>query len=90
MQGVSTRRVDDLVKALGGDTGISKSEVSRICGDLDAELTVFRTRPLGHTRFPYVYLDATYCKARVNHQIHSQAVVIATGITEDGGRESSG
>jgi putative transposase len=90
VQGVSTRSVDDLVKALGGDTGISKSEVSRICGDLDTELSVFRTRPLDHTRFPYIYLDATYCKARVNHQIVSQAVVIATGITEDGGREVLG
>jgi putative transposase len=90
VQGVSTRSVDDLVKALGGDTGISKSEVSRICGDLDVELSVFRTRRLDHIRFPYVYLDATYCKARVNHQIVSQAVVIATGITEDGGREVLG
>ncbi|WP_432021570.1 IS256 family transposase, partial [Streptomyces sp. 1222.5] len=90
VQGVSTRSVDDLVKALGSDTGISKSEVSRICDGLDEELTVFRTRPLDHTRFPYVYLDATYCKARVNHQIVSQAVVIATGITEDGGREVLG
>ncbi len=90
VQGVSTRSVDDLVKALGGDTGISKSEVSRICGDLDAELSVFRTRPLDHTRFPYIYRDATYCKARVNHQIVSQAVVVATGITEDGGREVLG
>ncbi|AKA01198.1 transposase [Streptomyces noursei ZPM] len=90
VQGVSTRSVDDLVKALGGDTGISKSEVSRICGDLDTELSVFRTRLLDHTRFPYIYLDATYCKARVNHQIVSQAVVIATGITEDGGREVLG
>ncbi len=90
VHGVSTRSVDDLVKALGGDSGISTSEVSRICGDLDAELTVFRTRPLDHIRFPCVYLDATYCKARVEHQIVSQAVVIATGITEDGGREVLG
>ncbi|MEV8099829.1 IS256 family transposase [Kitasatospora sp. NPDC085879] len=88
--GVSTRSVDDLVKALGADTGISKSEVSRICADLDEQLTAFRDRPLGHTRFPYVYLDATYCKARVNHQIVSRAVVVATGITEDGGREVLG
>ncbi|MFE8950727.1 IS256 family transposase [Streptomyces sp. NPDC007856] len=90
VHGVSTRSVDDLVKALGADSGISKSEVSRLCAALDAELTAFRTRPLDHTRFPYVYLDATYCKARVNHQIVSQAVVIATGITEDGGREVLG
>ncbi|MEV7776126.1 IS256 family transposase [Kitasatospora sp. NPDC086791] len=88
--GVSTRSVDDLVKALGADTGISKSEVSRICADLDGQLTAFRTRTLGHTRFPYVYLDATYCRARVNHQIVSRAVVVATGITEDGGREVLG
>jgi putative transposase len=90
VHGVSTRSVDDLVKALGGDTGISKSEVSRLCTGLDAELTAFRTRPLDHTRFPYLYLDATYCKARVNHQIVSQAVVVATGVTEDGGREVLG
>lgn len=90
VNGVSTRSVDDLVKAIGADTGISKSEVSRICQDLDGQLTAFRNRPLDHTRFPYVYLDATYCKARVNHQIVSRAVVIATGITEDGGREVLG
>ncbi|MEU3353071.1 IS256 family transposase [Streptomyces sp. NPDC037389] len=90
VHGVSTRSVDDLVRALGADSGISKSEVSRLCAGLDTELTAFRTRPLDHTRFPYVYLDATYCKARVNHQIVSQAVVIATGITEDGGREVLG
>ncbi|MGY3204548.1 IS256 family transposase [Streptomyces sp. TE5632] len=90
VHGVSTRSVDDLVKARGADTGISKSEVSRICQDLDGQLTVFRSRPLDHVRFPYVYLDATYCKARVEHQIVSRAVVIATGITEDGGREVLG
>jgi putative transposase len=90
VHGVSTRSVDDLVKAIGADTGISKSEVSRICADLDGQLTAFRTRPLDHVRFPYIYLDATYCKARVNHQIVSRAVVIATGITEDGGREVLG
>jgi putative transposase len=90
VHGVSTRSVDDLVKALGSDTGISKSEVSRICADLDEQLDAFRARPLDHIRFPYVYLDATYVKARVNHQIVSQAVVIATGVTEDGGREVLG
>jgi putative transposase len=90
VHGVSTRSVDDLVKALGADTGISKSEVSRICQDLDGQLSAFRSRPLDHVRFPYVYLDATYCKARVEHQIVSRAVVVATGITEDGGREVLG
>jgi putative transposase len=81
VHGVSTRSVDDLVKALGGDSGISKSELSRICAALDEPLTAFRTLPLDHVRFPYVYLDATHCKARVNHQIVSRAVVVATGGT---------
>lgn len=90
VHGVSTRSVDDLVRALGSDTGISKSEVSRICADLDDRLDAFRTRPLDHTRFPYLYLDATYVKARVDHRIVSQAVVIATGVTEHGGREVLG
>ncbi|MEU7061732.1 IS256 family transposase [Streptomyces sp. NPDC046197] len=90
VHGVSNRSVDDLVKALGADSGISKSEVSRICGELDQELTAFKERPLDHTVFPYVFLDATYCKARVNHRIASQAVVIATGISVTGHREILG
>lgn len=90
VHGVSTRSVDDLVRALGSDTGISKSEVSRICQGLDEELEIFRRRPLDHVRFPYVYLDATYVKARVNHQIVSRAVIIATGVSEAGGREVLG
>ncbi|MGW6271190.1 IS256 family transposase [Streptomyces sp. NPDC055060] len=90
VHGVSTRSVDDLAKALGADSGISKSEVSRICGALDEELIAFRERPLDHTVFPYVFLDATYCKARVNHRIVSQAVVIATGISAGGHREILG
>jgi putative transposase len=57
VHGVSTRSVDDLVQALGIDTGISKSEVSRICAGLDEAVTAFRTRTLGHTGFPYIYLD---------------------------------
>jgi Transposase and inactivated derivatives len=56
--GVSTRRVDDLVRALGIE-GISRSEVSRICAGLDAEVAAFRSRPLGETAFPYLWLDAT-------------------------------
>src|SRR5688572_21211195 len=90
LHGTSTRKVDDLVKALGTDTGISKSEVSRICKDLDTEVAAFRDRPLGDQRFPYVFLDATYCKARVNHRVVSQAVVIATGVAADGHREVLG
>jgi putative transposase len=90
LHGVSTRKVDDLVKALGADTGISKSEVSRICADLDAEVGAFRDRSLAEHTFPYVFLDATYCKARVNRRVVSQAVVIATGVRADGWREVLG
>lgn len=90
LHGVSTRKVDDLVKALGADTGISKSEVSRICADLDAEVGAFRDRSLAEQHFPYVFLDATYCKARVNRRVVSQAVVIATGVRADGWREVLG
>jgi putative transposase len=90
LHGVSTRAVDDLVVAMGAATGISKSEVSRICKNLDEEVAAFRDRPLSHIAFPYVYLDATYCKTRVDHRIVSQAVVIATGISADGRREVLG
>jgi transposase-like protein len=90
LHGVSTRKVDDLVKALGADTGISKSEVSRICADLDAEVASFRDRSLADAVFPYVFLDATYCKARVNRRVVSQAVVVATGVRADGWREVLG
>jgi transposase-like protein len=90
LHGVSTRKVDDLVKALGADTGISKSEVSRICSDLDVEVGAFRSRPLAGSAFPYVFLDATYCKARVGGRVVSQAVVVATGVRADGNREVLG
>jgi len=89
LHGVSTRKVDDLIKALGADTGISKSEVSRICADLDAEVASFRDRSLTDAVFPYVFLDATYCKARVNRRV-VQAVVVATGVRGDGWREVLG
>jgi putative transposase len=77
LHGVSTRKVDDLVKALGADSGISKSEVSRICADLDEEVGAFRDRSLAGIDYPHVFLDATFCKARVNRRVVSQAVVIA-------------
>jgi transposase-like protein len=64
VHGVSTRSVDDLVVALGADSGISKSQVSRICEQLDDTVGAFRTRGLDHTPFPYVYLDATYLHVR--------------------------
>src|SRR3954454_8401544 len=99
VHGVSTRSVDDLVQALGIDTGISKSEVSRICAGLDEAVTAFRARTLGHTSFPYLYLDATYLHVRdsprtgaadLPGQVVSKAVVVATGITATGGREVLG
>lgn len=90
LHGVSTRKVDDLVKALGADTGISKSEVSRICADLDVEVGAFTGRDLSAMDYPYVFLDATYCKARVNYRVVSQAMVVAIGVAADGRREVLG
>jgi putative transposase len=89
VEGVSTRRVDDLVVALGG-TGISKSEVSRICASLDDDVAAWRARPLDEQAFPYVFCDATYCKVRLGGRVVSQAVVIATGVSADGRREVLG
>ncbi len=88
VHGVSTRRVDDLVQALG-ITGISKSEVSRLCATLDTEVARFRTRPLTG-RYPYIWLDATYLKVRQNGRVVSMAVVIAIGVTAEGRREVLG
>lgn len=90
VHGVSTRKVDDLVAALGVGSGISKSHVSRICEGLDAELAAFRNRPLDHVAFPYVFADATYVKGRVNGRVVSRAVVVATGVTANGDREVLG
>jgi putative transposase len=87
---VSTRKVDDLVNALGADSGISKSEVSRICADLDGEVSAFRDLALAGQAFPYSFVDATDCKARVNRRVVSQAVVVATGVCGDGRRELLG
>lgn len=90
VQGVSTRKVDDLVRALGADSGISKSEVSRICADLDEDVAEFRERRLDDTSYPYVFVDATYCKARVGRRVVSQAIVIAVGVAADGQRQVLG
>ncbi len=91
VQGISTRNVDDLVEAMGIDSGISKSEVSRICAGLDETVGAFRTRVLDHVEFPYVYLDATYLHVRNQaSQVTSMAVVVATGITATGQREILG
>lgn len=88
--GTSTRKVDDLVKALGCDTGISKSSVSRICKAIDADVTVLRERRLDHIPFVYLWLDATYVHVREHHHVVSKAVVIATGLRADGRREVLG
>lgn len=90
VHGVSTRKVDDLVAALGIDAGISKSEVSRICTELDGQMAAFRGRRLDHVRFPYVFLDATYVKAHVGASVVSKAIVVATGVTGAGDREVLG
>ena len=88
--GTSTRKVDDLVKALGCESGISKSTVSRICTQIDADVHVLRTRRLDHQPFVYVWLDATYVHVREHRQVVSKAIVIATGLRADGHREVLG
>jgi putative transposase len=90
VHGVSTRKVDDLVRALGIESGIGKSEVSRICGELDAVVRDFRGRRLDHLAFPYVFCDATYVKAHEGGRVISKAIVVATGVTEHGHREVLG
>ncbi|HGG56462.1 MAG TPA: IS256 family transposase [Nannocystis exedens] len=88
--GTSTRKVDDLVKALGCDSGVSRSSVSRICKQIDADVSVLRNRDLGHQPFVYLWLDATYVHVREAGQVVSKAVVIATGLRADGYREVLG
>ena len=88
VQGVSTRSVDDLVKAMGM-SGISKSQVSRLCGEIDDKIKAFLERPL-EGDWPYVWLDATYVKARRDGRIVSVAVIIAVGVNSDGRREVLG
>jgi len=88
VQGVSTRKVDDLLKALGL-TGIDKSKVSRICKELDGVVETFRNRPLEGS-YPYLWLDALYLKVRQDHRIVNQALVIAIGVRETGDRDILG
>ena len=88
--GTSTRKVDDLVKSLGCESGISKSSVSRICTQIDADVAVLRTRRLDHQPFVYVWLDATYVHVREHRHVVSKAIVIATGLRADGHREVLG
>jgi putative transposase len=88
VHGVSTRSVDDLVKAMGG-TGVSKSQVSRLCEEIDERVKAFLDRPL-EGEWPYVWLDATYVKVRRNNRIVSVAVIVAVGVNTDGRREVLG
>jgi putative transposase len=88
VQGVSTRRVDELVKALGLD-GISKSQVSRLCEALDEEVERFRQRRL-EGAYPYLWLDATFVKVREGGRVVSMAIVLAIGVRSSGEREVLG
>ena len=88
VHGVSTRSVDDLVKAMGAG-GMSKSQVSRLCAEIDERVNAFLSRPL-EGAWPYLWLDATYLKVRDGGRIVSRAVIIAVGVNEDGKREVLG
>ena len=88
VQGVSTRSVDELVKAVGM-TGISKSQVSRLCAEIDDKIAAFLNRPL-EGDWPYLWLDATYVKTRANGRIVSVAVIVAVAVNSDGRREVLG
>ncbi|MET3587345.1 transposase-like protein [Pseudorhizobium tarimense] len=88
IQGVSTRSVDDLVKAMGM-SGISKSQVSRLCEEIDDKVKAFLDRPI-EGEWPYLWIDATYLKVRRGGRIVSVAVIIAVGVNTDGRREVLG
>jgi len=88
IQGVSTRSVDDLVQAMGM-TGISKSQVSRLCQEIDERVHSFLARPI-EGEWPYVWIDATYVKVRTGGHIVSVAVIIAVGVNTEGMREVLG
>jgi putative transposase len=88
VHGVSTRSVDDLVKAMGG-AGVSKSQVSRLCAEIDARVDAFLGRPI-EGAWPYLWIDATYVKVREAGRVVSVAVIIAVGVNTDGRREVLG
>jgi transposase-like protein len=88
IQGVSTRSVDDLVKAMGM-SGISKSQVSRLCEEIDDKVKAFLDRPI-EGDWPYLWIDATYVKVRQAGRIVSVAVIVAVGVNDDGRREVLG
>lgn len=88
VQGISTRSVDDLVKAMGM-SGISKSQVSRLCEEIDGKVKAFLDRPI-EGDWPYLWIDATYLKVRRGGRIVSVATIIAVGVNTDGRREVLG
>jgi transposase-like protein len=88
VHGVSTRAVDDLVRAMGG-TGVSKSEVSRLVGEIDERVQAFLNRPI-EGEWPYLWIDATYIKAREGGRVVSTAVIVAVAVNTDGRREVLG
>jgi transposase-like protein len=88
VHGVSTRAVDDLVRAMGG-TGVSKSQVSRLCEEIDERVDAFLSRPI-EGEWPYLWIDATYLKVRQGGRIVSLAAIIAVGVNTDGRREVLG
>ena len=88
VQGISTRSVDDLVKAMGM-SGISKSQVSRLCEEIDGKVKAFLERPI-EGDWPYLWIDATYLKVRRGGRIVSVAVIIAVAVNTDGRREVLG
>src|SRR5436853_4471217 len=88
IQGISTRSVDNLVKAMGME-GISKSQVSRLCEEIDQRVKAFLDRPI-EGDWPYLWIDATYVKVRQAGRIVSVAVIIAVGVNSDGRREVLG
>ncbi|SEK12634.1 Transposase, Mutator family [Marinovum algicola] len=88
VHGVSTRSMDDLVQAMGG-TGVSKSQVSRLCEEIDERVDAFLTRPI-EGEWPYLWIDATYLKVRQGGRIVSVAVTLAVGVNTDGRREVLG
>jgi putative transposase len=88
VHGVSTRSVDDLVKAMGG-TGISKSQVSRLCTEIDERVNAFLSRPIEGS-WPYLWIDATYLKSRKGGRVASVALIVAVAVNTDGRREVLG
>ena len=88
IHGVSTRAADALMKACGL-TGVSRSQVSRLCAEIDERVQAFLNRPLVAS-YPYLWIDATYVKVRENGRIVSKAVILAVGLDGDGHREVLG